>query len=185
MGRAFAQLMCCLSLMAGCNVSASAQSRFEPANVGDWQLYEYLGHLGNRRPTGVPNMAETPALDGRKARLGIEECAPYSVYFRLDLDSNFNAASAPVISPLEKVVFFKIEGTGQARYPDGLPALDGTLRPLILTGGDSNYFLMYPQSLMRGEKLSICPTQDEKNPACLTVSLRGITATLKAICPKR
>jgi hypothetical protein len=31
----------------------------------------------------------------------------------------------------------------------------------------------------------ICPVPDEKDHHCLTFSLRGFAAALKAICPKR
>ena len=180
--------LCGLLLTPGWIVPSHAQSRFEETTVGAWRVYEYIGHMGERRPKGIPNMAETSALDdGRKASLGIEECSTYSVYFRFEGDAQFNDAKkdVPELSTQERVIFSKVEGSGPARYPDGLPVLDGRLRPMILTGGDADYFLTYAEALMRGTNLMICPTKDDKNPACLQFSLRGITAALKMVCPKR
>jgi hypothetical protein len=38
---------------------------------------------------------------------------------------------------------------------------------------------------MHGSTFMICPKEDEKDPACLIFSLKGITAALKMVCPKR
>ncbi len=74
---------CTLLMLLSWNGPSFAQSPFKDKIVGDWRVYEDLGHLDDKRPKGVPNMAETPALNGRMAKLGIEDCYTYSVYFRI------------------------------------------------------------------------------------------------------
>ena len=60
------------------------------------------------------------------------------------------------------------------------------LRKMLLTPTESSsIFDTHVGELMRGSTSLICPKQDDKDPVCLTFSLRGFTAALKAICPKR
>jgi hypothetical protein len=171
--RAIGLTLCAILLTLGWPSSLFAQSQFKERTVGDWLVYESLGHTGDDPPKGIPNMAETRALDGRKAKLGIEACERYSVYFRIggsDLDSAIK--DIPDISFQRKIVFGKVDH-------------DGEVVPMILTGGDEEYFQANIGALVRGAGFMICPTQDDKNPACLNFSLRGISTALKMICPKR
>ena len=92
MTRLEATLLCAFLVMLGLTVPSSAQSQIKEKTVGAWRAFENLGHTGDNPPKGILNVAETPALNGRRADLGIDECTTYSVHFRLGADSEFNTA---------------------------------------------------------------------------------------------
>lgn len=176
MRRAFILPLCAGVLALGC-IPVFSQSRFTPKTVGEWRVYEDLGHSDPpiTPAKGIPNAASTHALDGRRASLGISSCGPFAVSFSIEVDSKFNGPKNPEDE-------FKVIET-RVVYSKVFPS-ERKLMPLVLEAGDEEYFTGDADTLARGTKFMVCPSQDE-GPRCLNFSLRGITAALKAVCPKR
>jgi hypothetical protein len=55
---------------------------------------------------------------------------------------------------------------------------------LMEIGVETWNFLFDADTMARGDTFVMCPT-DKEDQRCLNFSLKGITAALKTICPKR
>jgi hypothetical protein len=111
------------------------------------------------------------ALSGRDAQLGFD-CSDYSVVFSFQANDKDFGSAMEASDHNESDIYTKVDSEDLGRT--------------ILAGGNVSYFQTFPISrLMRGTNFTICPTRDDKHPACLTFSLKGITAALKMVCPKR
>jgi hypothetical protein len=97
-------------------------------------------------------------------------CSTYQVHFSLGTDSPFRSALRLLSD--KDFVFTKVDRE--------------EFRSMLLNRTESDsLFTPYVKELMHGSTFMICPKEDEKDPACLIFSLKGITAALKAVCPKR
>jgi hypothetical protein len=169
-------LMFCMLAMLPWPSAACAQAQFKEVTVGAWTVSEDLyGDTDDEntppaKPTGRPNSAYTRALDGRNATLGFT-CPDYSVIFSFDTnDENFNSAQGPS-EHFDSDIYTKVDSDD--------------LRRTVLYHGYVSYFQTFPESLMRGANFMVCPTRDDKSSLCVNFSLKGITAALKMVCPKR
>jgi hypothetical protein len=142
-----------------------AQSPTTDRMVGDWRLFV------EKSRTGAPNTAGTPDLSGRTAELWVT-CSTYEVQFDLRWDEPF-ISSFPE-GAFESIAFMNVD---RADY----------FRGVILTQHPNGGSIFFPfvKEVMRGSTLMVCPKKNDKDPACLSFSLKGLTAALKAICPKR
>jgi hypothetical protein len=170
-------LLFCVSLLLLATPEARAQARFKDVTVGSWTIRENTdGALDDetvpsKKPTGKPNTAYTLPVDGRKAELSFD-CSAYELIFSFQVvDQDFiDAMGASIHS--ENDIYTKVDAE--------------ELRRTILAGGIIDYFQTFPLSrLTRGANFMICPKRDDADPACLAFSLKGFTAALKAVCPKR
>lgn len=143
--------------------------------VGTWRVYELLDEE-SITTKGVLNAAATKALDGRDAELGIYNCQTHSVGYNVKLGPEFFAALALPEDrfrlPPPQIVFAKIDDEAE-------------LWPIMIEFDTRTSFTTHTHKFVRGTNLLLCPKKDETHTACLKFSLRGITAALKLICPKR
>lgn len=163
-------LLLFLTLAVSCGAPSPAQSQQKERIVGDWELFEE--RYGGNGPTGVPDTAKTKALNDGTAQIWAS-CFTYHVQFELNWNKAFIDSFPPGLA--EQIAFIKVDR-------------DGDLRSTVLTRQvehPSSIFFPYVDDFLRGRTVMICPKRDDKDPACLAFSLRGITAAMKAICPKR
>lgn len=165
-------LLCAALLACGCVSVSLAQG--QPKTMGDWLVSANALNPNKYSDDGESvHAAVTDALNGRDGRMGIWGCGRFSVAFNLETDVQFDGKKPEEMGQdPTRVVYSKV-----------LP-FESKLSPMILERGDVEHFLFDADSLARGGKFLICPTQEE-GPRCLTFSLRGITAALNAACPKR
>lgn len=156
-------------------VCAQAQKLVVEKKIGDWILYEFddFDQDPPPPPKGVVDTARTPALNGRDATLAFK-CSAYEVDYFLYEDHEFSDA----VKKASKIEINQPIYTGTNK--------DHGLYEKFSWGGDNTRgFHQRTAELIGAGNFMVCPANDEKHPACLTFSLRGITAALKAICPKR
>ena len=164
-------------IMFGCAATSLAQTKnvAEEKTFGDWILYEDRDFDQDPLPSpkGIVDLARTTALNGHDVSLGFK-CSTYSVGYFLYEDKAFSDAMSGVDeSPDEKPLYI------QTNKQDSL------FKALSSGGYSTRSFEMSTEALIKAGTLMICPTRDEKGPACLSFSLKGFTAALKALCPKR
>lgn len=157
-------------LTLSCSAPSLAQPQGSDKVFGDWKVYE--DKYGSKGPTGVPDTAATPALNGRTAEMRFD-CSAYQVHFYLYPDGAFQGALPEVA--YDDIVFTRVDR--EEPFP--------SRRMLLIRTESASSFDAYVEELMRSSTYMICPKANGKDPACLTFSLRGFTAALKAICPKR
>jgi hypothetical protein len=166
-----------LAILA-CGVASPslAETPFKDRTVGDWSAIENAWqHSAELSSREVVSIASTKALNGRKATLGISRCSPYSVGFSVETDSEF----FDVKNSEQKMRDAKIV------YGKTLPAETPAMSPIFLYEGDVPYFSYDDaDSMVPAAKFMLCPSHEE-SPGCLTFSLKGFTAALKMVCPKR
>jgi hypothetical protein len=171
-----AALMFLVSIVILWAAEACAQTWFKDVKVGHWTVEEEPildsdnpedESAPTKKPTGRPNSAYTPALN-RPGELFSFKCSEYEVVFYFNTnDANFHSANGESLH-----IFTKVDSDD--------------LYPTELHGAETTYFYIHPIStLIRGANFMICPTRDDKNPLCFTFSLKGFTAALKMVCPKR
>lgn len=165
------KFLACLFLVAPIlcsSASVFAQGQEGSRVSGDWELYNESRN--SRAPSNMPNTAGTISSN-QEARLEFT-CTMYQVEFDLRPGRTFQAGLDPS-STVDDIVFTKV---GKVDY----------FRRTLLKRWEAAFsFDTDVGELMRGSTLLICPKEDDKNPACLTFSLRGFNAALKALCPKR
>lgn len=135
----------------------------------DWELYYEQERYTSVR-SSAPDTAGTISTN-KQARLEFT-CSMYQVRFDLHPGKAFQSALDP-LSTVDDIVFTKV---GKVDY---------FRRTLLKRWEAASSFDTDVDELIRGSTLMICPKQDDKDPACLTFSLRGFAAALKALCPKR
>jgi hypothetical protein len=170
-----------LVFILGLAASAHAERLAEEKKVGDWILYEDRSADENPLPPpkGIADTARTSDLKGRNVDL-LAQCQKYDVNYLINEDTEFNSALQP--NPVAENG--ATQEVTQAIYvkTDKDEEFQKTLSFNVYQG---RFFNMTTGALLAAGVVAICPTPDGKNPACLTFSLKGITAALKAICPKR
>jgi hypothetical protein len=105
--------------------------------------------------------------------LGIGYCGRYSVSLAFEADIPFDGKKPDEMG----------EAPTRLAYGRVLPS-DWPLEPVVVHRGSSESFSFGADIMARADKFLICPTNEE-GPRCLTFSLKGFTAALKAVCPKR
>jgi hypothetical protein len=165
---------CCAVLLAlNCGTAAWAETEFKEKTVGDWRgvenAWQHADELSGRE---FGPWAWTNALDGREGIIGIISCGQYSVRFSFQGSQVFGTEDSPRGSGDYRIIYGRV-----------LPA-ESVLEPIMLDQGDMEYFYFDAGRMMRAGKFLLCPTNEE-NSDCVTYSLRGFTAALKMICPKR
>jgi hypothetical protein len=168
-----------LVLIFGPALSAYAQRVPEEKKLGDWTIYEFrdfdLDPLPP--PKGVADAAKTPALNGRDASLALF-CSTYSVSYLIYGDDQFSDAMQAAAAGSNADIYNQLLYTKTNKQ-------ESFQKTLSSAGYSGHEFSTITETLLSAGSLMVCPMQDDKHPACLTFSLRGITAALKAICPKR
>jgi len=164
------------ALFLGCGLTnpSVAQKPADEKTFGDWAVYEDMDYDGPapKKAKGVPDTAKTVALDNRKAMLGFH-CLAYSAPFFIEFDDAFDKALPRHPESVSyHIVYLRTDKSE-------------SLFEYLMNKSWKNYIAPQPETLIPAKTLMICPTNDDKNPACLSFSLKGITAALKAVCPKR
>lgn len=83
------------------------------------------------------------------------------------------SGTEPPITDHERVVFGKV-----------LPRQSDLSAIVLHSGMSIEMFDSNADFIASGNKFLVCPTQEE-GPRCMTFSLKGITAALNMVCPKR
>jgi hypothetical protein len=167
---------CCAALLALDCGALLAEPQLKEKTVGDWTAVEnaaqYSDELSSRE---FGSWAWTYALSGREGVLGISRCGRYSVAFSLQADTEFKGPKSAGDDP-------DASGT-RLIYGKVLPS-ESLMSPTLLWTGYEQYFFFDADKMIPAGKFLICPTNEEGR-RCLTFSLRGFTAALKTVCPKR
>lgn len=169
-------IFCALLLVPGASV-ACAQAPFKTVTVGEWIVYEDLEYDGPTppKPKGIPTAAQVAASGDRKATIHFA-CSKYDSAFYLEKDETFqdtlSRTPGYIAGKVYQFVYTKVDK-------------DEYLWETVATNASYFFFEAHVETLMRGANLMICPTNNEKDSACLNFSLRGFTAAVKIVCPKR
>lgn len=156
--------------------AALAETDFKRATAGDWSAIENAWrHKRELASQEVVYWASTSALAGRKVQMGIGSCGQYNVSFGIEFDREFKGPETSVDESKiaeDRIVYAKV-----------LPS-QRELSAVVVESGYVDFFSFDADAMVSGAKFMVCPAKDE-GPRCLTFSLRGITAALKMVCPKR
>jgi hypothetical protein len=154
--------------------AAWSETAFEWKKMGDWRAIENAWKYSDEL-TGQEEVhwASTRALEGRAAVLGIAQCSRYQIMFSFESDAEFNGPNpeAERDEYLDRIAHGKV-----------LPSEN--MMPVRIWSAYADYFFYNVDDMIPAQKFLICPTREE-GPRCLTFSLRGFAAALKAVCPKR
>jgi hypothetical protein len=172
MAREVIMLPLCAMLFSVASVALSSAAP-APKTMGDWLIFADAQKPDRYSSDERIHAAVTDALDGREGRMGIWGCGRYSVAFNFEPDVPFDGKKPEEMG----------EGKARVAYSKVLPS-ETELSPMVLERGDVEHFVFDADILARSAKFMMCPTQ-EAGSRCLTFSLKGFTAALKAICPKR